>query len=266
MFTKRFHTVEKPKLHDFIFAFEDQQIYLLHGNSIPQWHQVSHLFESENNFYCFAESTESCYLIAEKNKITENVGYIKTHLRATWNVLDKNSFLLACRANHLDHWRKTHYYCGVCGHENKNKIDEQALMCSRCKHISYPRISPCIIVLIARGKKILLARSPHFPEKMYSTLAGFVEPGESLEETVHREIFEEVGLRVSTLKYTGSQPWPFPDSLMIGFTAEYLSGDIHIDKKEIEDAQWFDIDALPQLPPLMSIGREIIEGYVKGLR
>ncbi|PIZ04414.1 MAG: NAD(+) diphosphatase [Gammaproteobacteria bacterium CG_4_10_14_0_8_um_filter_38_16] len=262
MITKRFHTVSAPKPHDFIFAFEHQQIYLLHEKKIPQWHEVSHLFQSEQHFYCFAESNEACYLISEKNNIADSVDYIKTHLRTTGSLLEKNNFLLACRANHLDHWRKTHHYCGVCGHENKNKADEQALICSQCNHVSYPRISPCMIVLITHGKKILLARSPHFPINVYSTLAGFVEPGESLEETVHREIFEEVGLRVSNLKYVRSQPWPFPDSLMVGFTAEYLSGEIHIDEKEIEDAQWFDMDSLPTLPPLMSIGRELIDTYV----
>lgn len=164
--------------------------------------------------------------------------------------------------SHLAHWRRTHRFCGCCGKENSEKCDEQALICPSCQHITYPRISPCIIVLITHGEKLLLARSPHFPEKVYSTLAGFVEAGESLEQTLHREIKEEVGLVVSDVTYFGSQPWPFPDSLMIAFHAKYQSGEIKIDGLEIEDAQWFDQDNLPQLPRPESIGRHLIDAFL----
>jgi len=260
---KQYHTIDSPQSDDFIFAFEGSHIYLLDGKNCPRWHQVSHYFNPETSFYCFSESNTCRYLIAENTVIANNMHYFKVNLRSTWEILDDLFFSLARNANHLHHWRKTHRYCGNCGHPNSDKTDEQALICHNCQQVTYPRISPCIIVLITNGHKILLARSPHFPPKIYSTLAGFIEPGESLEQAAHREIKEEVGITISQLTYFGSQPWPFPDSLMIGFHAEYLSGEIVIDQKEIEDAQWFTIDNLPELPQKLSIGRELIDSYIK---
>ena len=131
-----------------------------------------------------------------------------------------------------------------------------------CKLSVYPRISPAVIVLVERGDEILLARSPHFVPGVYSTLAGFVEPGETLEGTVRREIHEEVGVHVDNICYFGSQPWPFPNSLMIGFRADYASGDLTIDGVEIEAAGWFRRDNLPKLPFKVSIARSLIEAFL----
>jgi NAD+ diphosphatase len=128
--------------------------------------------------------------------------------------------------------------------------------------IFYPRLSPAAIVLIRHGDKVLLARSPGFPPGMYSVLAGFVEPGESIEETIYREIREEVGVEVTNVRYFGSQPWPFPNSLMIGFTADYAGGELRKDPEEIEDAGWYSIDDLPVLPPKVSIARAMIDQFV----
>jgi NAD+ diphosphatase len=127
----------------------------------------------------------------------------------------------------------------------------------------FPRISPAVIVLIERGDHVLLARASHFPEGMHSVVAGFVEPGESLEETVSREIEEETGILVEDVRYFGSQPWPFPDSLMIGFTARYASGEIRIDGKEIVDAGWFSVDDLPEIPGKVSIARKLIDWFIE---
>ena len=132
------------------------------------------------------------------------------------------------------------------------------MTCPSCRLISYPRLSPSIIVLVTRGDEILLARNANWPQGMYSTLAGFVEAGESIEQTLHREVFEEVGLRVKNLKYFGSQSWPFPNSLMLGFHAEYDGGDIVCQAEEIADAQWFTIDNLPQTPPKTAISGWLI--------
>jgi NAD+ diphosphatase len=261
-FTKKYISVSEPLSTDIIFAFYDQHIFLIEGKTLPTWDQLSHYCNQSTHFYCFGESNTTRYLIAENHSITDDHNLIKIKLRNTFSILDDKFFLLAKSASHLMHWRATHRYCGVCGTKNKDKKDEQALICDNCQHVTYPRISPCIIVLITRGRELLLARSPHFPEKIYSTLAGFVEPGESLEQTLHREIKEEVGLTVTNVTYFGSQPWPFPDSLMIGFHAEYESGDIIIDGIEIEDAQWFDVAYLPQLPPVQSIGRLLIDNYL----
>ncbi|MDD1728050.1 MAG: NAD(+) diphosphatase [Methanospirillum sp.] len=153
-------------------------------------------------------------------------------------------------------------FCGRCGTKNGMKVDELAKQCPACGLLTFPRLSPAIIVRIVQEDRILLARSPHFPSGMYSVVAGFVEPGESLEAGVHREVFEEVGIRIRDLQYFGSQPWPFPDSLMIGFVARYLSGEIKCDGVEIEDAQWFSRDQLPELPGPLSIARSLIEDYL----
>jgi NAD+ diphosphatase len=140
---------------------------------------------------------------------------------------------------------------------------ELSKICPACKFISFPRLSPAVIMSVVRGKEILLARSPRFPAGMYSTLAGFVEPGETLEETVAREVQEEVNVEVCNIRYIDSQPWPFPHSLMIGFSAQYAGGDIRVDNNEIEDAQWFSRDNLPLLPTRMSIARHLIELFIK---
>jgi NAD+ diphosphatase len=155
---------------------------------------------------------------------------------------------------------RTHRFCGRCGSRMDRVTWEMAMHCHTCQHRSYPRISPCIIVAIRKDNQIILAQGPRQKEAgFFSILAGFVESGETLEEAVHREVFEEVGLKVKNVEYYQSQPWPFPHSLMIGFLAEYESGDIVVDGKEIHEAYWFDIDKLPVVPPKFSIAGRLIE-------
>jgi NAD+ diphosphatase len=136
-------------------------------------------------------------------------------------------------------------------------------MCPQCGLINYPRLSPAVIVAVLKNNKILLGRNKRFKLPFYSVLAGFVEPGETLEQCVKREIHEEVGITVKNIRYFGSQPWPFPDSLMIAFTADYAGGDIHLDGSEIIDAAWFGKDNLPQIPPRISIARQLIEWFIQ---
>ena len=131
-----------------------------------------------------------------------------------------------------------------------------------CGHQSFPRISPAVIVLVERDNTCLLARSPRFQDGFYSVLAGFAEPGETLEETVAREVLEETGIEVKDIRYFGSQPWPFPDSLMIGFTASYAGGEIRVDGTEILVADWFPFDQLPKIPGRISIARRLIDWFV----
>lgn len=137
------------------------------------------------------------------------------------------------------------------------------MICDDCGIHAYPRLSPSIIVLIHKGSQVLLARNQRFPKGMYSTLAGFVEPGESIEETLVREVKEEVGVNVHRLRYQGSQSWPFPNSLMLGFHAEYESGDIVLQEDEIADARWFDCDALPDIPGNVAISRWLIDAWLE---
>ena len=143
---------------------------------------------------------------------------------------------------------------------------DRAKVCPDCGLVHYPRIAPSIIVLITKGDEMLLARNARWPAGMYSTLAGFVEVGESIEQTVHREVAEEVGLRVHNLKYLGSQSWPFPNSLMLGFHAEYASGDIVCNDVEISDARWFAHDQLPNVPPGTAISRWLIDDFIDQVR
>jgi NAD+ diphosphatase len=136
------------------------------------------------------------------------------------------------------------------------------MKCPSCGLALYPRIAPAIIVLVRRGDEALLAHNVHFPEGLYSTLAGFSEVGESLEETVHREVREEVGIEIGNIRYFGSQPWPAPHSLMVGFTAQWTSGEIRVDAKEIADARWFAADELPQLPTSFSVARKLVDAWL----
>ncbi len=162
----------------------------------------------------------------------------------------------------LDAFR-SNTFCGRCGALTHPLLIERAWICTACNHITYPRISPAIIVLVTRGEEILLARSPDSPPGFFSLIAGFNEPGENLEQTVHREVCEEVGITVKNLRYFGSEPWPFPDSLMVGFVADYAGGEIRVDNREIEDASWFTRDILPSYPQKASISRALIKAWIE---
>lgn len=183
-------------------------------------------------------------------------------LRRLWGRLDEEAWKLAGRALQLVEWDRNHRFCGRCGASTARQGTELARTCPACGLQHFPRISPAVIVRVERGDRILLARSPHFAPGVYSTLAGFVEPGESLEETIVREIREEVGVDVGNLRYFGSQPWPFPHSLMIGFVADYQAGEIRPQEGEIEDARWFGADDLPGLPSPYSIARALIDEFI----
>lgn len=175
---------------------------------------------------------------------------------------DAETFRMLAYAAQIGTWQREHRFCGSCGEATRQVPGEWAMRCEACESQHYPRLSPSMIVLVTRGDEILLARSPRFVTGVYSTLAGFVEPGESVEHCVAREVHEEVGLQVHNLQYIGSQGWPFPHSLMLGFHAEYAGGEIVMQEDEIEDARWFRVDELPPLPASRSIARHLIDLYV----
>lgn len=192
--------------------------------------------------------------------LLENSQWVTT--REALHVINSKEFSMLARGLSLIQWDKHHRFCGQCAKETTLTKQAFERHCIDCQMNYYPRISPAIIVLIHRGDEILMARSSHFPPGIYALIAGFVEAGETLEEAVHREVFEEVGIKIKNLSYYGSQPWPFPDSLMIGFTAEYESGDILIDKNELEDAGWYRYNQLPGLPSFpMSMAFEMIHQF-----
>ncbi len=187
-------------------------------------------------------------------------------LRTLFSVLGDAHFALAGRAVQLIDWDRNHQFCGRCGTPTESKREERARVCPACKLSCYPKIAPAVMALVRRGNSMLLGRSPHFPRGMYSALAGFVEPGETLEQCIAREVLEEVGVSVTNIRYFASQPWPFPNSLMIAFFCDYASGDIHPQETEIEDADWFDVFQLPQLPSKISIARRLIDAAVESMR
>ncbi len=196
-------------------------------------------------------------------------GFEALPLRAAMMTLPEPLMQLAGRAAQVLEWERTHRFCGVCGTATEALAHERARRCPACGQVCYPRLSPAMMCLVWRrrpdGPELLLARSPGYAPGFYSALAGFVEAGESLEDCVHREVAEEVGVRVAHLRYYGSQSWPFPHSLMVAYTAEWVDGEIVPQAGEIEDARWFPIDALPGIPPRFSIAGHLIRDQVAAL-
>ncbi|WBW98575.1 NAD(+) diphosphatase [Oceanirhabdus sp. W0125-5] len=186
-------------------------------------------------------------------------GYFSKHMSEIYGEVEENIFLLVLRATHLLNWLDKNKYCSCCGKKVQIEPKQTYIECLNCGHITYPRITPAIIVAVLNGDKILLARSPHFPPNLYSLIAGHVDAGEFIETCVKREVKEEVGIEIKNIKYFGSHPWPFPNKLMLGFIAEYSSGELKIDNNEIEAADWFSLDDLPHIPEYkMSYARMMI--------
>ncbi|MFC3853685.1 NAD(+) diphosphatase [Salinispirillum marinum] len=177
-------------------------------------------------------------------------------------LLSEQAFAVASRAAQLVTWLRQHQYCGQCGRQTRRAYEEHYLACDPCRLRFYPRIHPCIIVLVTRGDEVLLAQGVRQQKSgYYSTLAGFMEVGESVEQAVHREVFEEVGLRITNLRYINSQTWPFPNQLMLGFLADYADGEFVLEPTEIVDARWWPLDNLPKRPPSGSISGYLVDTY-----
>jgi NAD+ diphosphatase len=192
-------------------------------------------------------------------------GFKRTPLRAAMMQFDETLMGVAGRAAQVLEWDRAHRFCGVCGTPTEAQANERSRKCPACGHTAYPRLSPAMMVLVWRDGEVLLARSPHYVPGVYSALAGFVEAGESIEQCIHREVAEEVSVQVTDLRYYGSQSWPFPHSLMIAYTARWTDGAIVKQEGEIEDAQWYPLDALPKIPPRFSISGHLIRDTVVAL-
>jgi NAD+ diphosphatase len=203
-----------------------------------------------------------CYA-AELGALPEKFSCELISVRSLFSLVSAEAAALAGRAILLLDWQKNHRYCGKCGSPTAVKPRQFAMQCATCGLVSYPRISPAVMVLIRRGDELLLARSPRFKPGVFSALAGFVEAGETLEQCAAREVREEVGIEIANLRYYGSQSWPFPDSLMVAFFADYAGGTITPDPSEIEAADWFPCNSLPALPEQMSLAWQMIEAASK---
>lgn len=210
-----------------------------------------------------AEETASGRALAVPGELQLREPFVLIGLRETFGAFGEAGFMAAGIATQVVEWATTHRYCGRCGTPTERLPDERCMKCPSCGLLAYPRIAPAVIVLVRRGEEALLARGARFPLPFFSTLAGFVEIGETLEQTVAREIREEVGIEVEDARYFGSQPWPFPHSLMVGFTARWASGEIRCDPSEIVEAAWYRRDALPPIPPRLSIARRLIDAWLQ---
>lgn len=251
------------------FAFQNGQLLMFEdadGCLVPQLQEFSTLgIPVESEHYLGTFHGQDCYALSISADIELPEHYFLQEMRRLAMEVDESLFSLAGRAIQVIQWDRDHQFCSRCGTLTQQHQTDRAKLCPSCGYTQYPRISPCIITLITRGEYILLGRSPNWPLDMFSTLAGFVEPGETLEEAVHREVMEEVKISITDLEYMGSQPWPFPHSLMVGFYAVYQDGEIEVDGVEIEDAQWFHVSALPRVPPKGSISRTLIDNYISSL-
>ena len=188
-------------------------------------------------------------------------GWGAVSLRTLFGAVSEAEYGLAGYASQMLYWRRTSGFCPVCGHRTEARDGDWGRRCPECGHVAYPHISPATLILVHDGPRLLLAQKPGWGTR-YSILAGFVEPNESLEDCARRETREEVGLALTDVAYAGSQPWPFPHQLMVGFTARYAGGEIVVDGDELERAAWFEADALPDLPPAVSLSRQMIDAWV----
>lgn len=207
-----------------------------------------------------------CWAAELPHQVPAPAGLAWEGLRPLFSVLDDDHFALAGRALQLLQWDRDHQFCGRCGAPTQAKREERVRVCPACKLSAYPRVAPAVMALVQRENRILLARSPHFPAGMYSALAGFVEPGESLEQCLAREVAEEVGVKIGNARYFMSQSWPFPHSLMIAFVCDYAGGEIAPQAGEIEAADWFEVLQLPKLPSKISIARRLIDAVVEKIK
>lgn len=197
-------------------------------------------------------------LVIAENETDCPSGYHWDTPRTLMQNADEASFRLAGKATQLAWFYATHQYCGHCGHTLIASKKDIGQVCPQCSLVVYPQISPCIIVAVRHHDKILLTASPRHRGNFYTVIAGFVEAGETLEETVHREVWEETGIYIKNLRYISSQPWPFPSNLMMAYLADYDHGEIVIEQEELSDAQWFTADTLPDLAPEGTVARHLI--------
>ena len=257
---------EPAPLAALCFAFRDGRLLVRRGAagaSTPRAAELHDLGLRPVRRQFLGTSAElACFAWELAPDTPEPAGLEFAELRGLWGSLPEEEFWLAGRAFQVMDWDRTHQYCGRCGRPLQAKSDERAKLCPGCGQLAFPRVAPAIIVAVVRDDTLLLARARRFPTDMYSVIAGFVDAGESLEECVHREVREEVGLAVRDLNYFASQPWPFPHSLMVAFTARHAGGEIAIDGREIVDAGWYRADALPRIPERLSVARRLIDWFV----
>jgi len=251
------------------FAFRRRELLVTEDGKLPGVATIdAHGIEAVRTQYLGQLGATHCFSAELDPALQAPPGYAFRDLRMLFGSLEPELHAVAGRAVQIVEWDRTHQFCGACGAKTELSSNDRSRSCPDCQMPTYPRLSPAMIVAVERGDEILLARSAHFPPGIYSVLAGFVEPGESAEEAVVREVWEESRIVVTNVRYFDSQPWPFPNSLMLGFTAEYESGQIDTSfDDEVEDASWFRHDDLPAtFPGNISISQWLLNGWLERKR
>lgn len=238
---------------------------------LPTWNEFLAFGRSADAHFLGELAGRACVAVhldpaGTRSPLAPPDGWRLSGLRPLFFALPEEIVALAGRAFQIVEWDRTHRFCGHCGTPMRTRPGERARECPSCGHTAYPRVSPAMMVLVTRGRELLLARANRPGNTMFSALAGFVEPGETIEDCIHREVREEVGLEVAEPVYFGSQSWAFPHSLMIAFTAEYAGGEIRPDVAEIAEAHWFTPENMPKRPPSLSIAWRLIDSTAARLR
>jgi NAD+ diphosphatase len=259
-------TRELPEGDPILFAFVEQSLVLdAASGTVPTMSRATELGLTAETMPFGVLDGRPAVLATLPNAAALPAGLEAKSLRRLFGVLDLAWLSVAATGSQLSHFYATHRFCGSCAAPLIPSGRDRSLRCEACARDIYPPVSPCVIVLVHDEGRILLTRQPRFPKGMYGLVAGFVEPGETLETCAKREILEEVGLEITDLRYVGSQPWPFPSQLMIGMTARYAGGELRVDTEELEEARWFAVDALPVMPPPFSIARHLIDLHLAAL-
>nr|WP_321451589.1 NAD(+) diphosphatase [uncultured Carboxylicivirga sp.] len=254
----------KIQEEDYVFCFHKNSVLLKkHGSqyAIPQKKDIDDVVSS---LFFFTLNNKPCFWVLDEVALPSDE--FRYHDVTSFQSLEQKELDWSTMvAMQLKNWYERNRFCGKCGSQTKAQEEERALFCPSCQNMIYPQIAPAIIVAIFCNDKLLLAHNANFREGFYSLVAGYVDIGESIEDAVRREVREEVGLKIKNIRYYNSQPWPYSGSMMIGFIAEAEEGQtIQVDNKEIEHADWYTRDNLPNHPVERSIAGEIIEKFVNG--
>ena len=260
---------DKPGEDPILFCFWRRELLVTSDHAIPSESTIDSLgIEAVRTQYLGQLGERHCFSaeLADDFKPPEDL--VTRDLRMLFGSLDELMHALAGRAVQISEWDRTHQYCGACGQATELSTTDRSRSCPDCEIPMYPRLSPAMIVVVERGDEILLGRSTNFPPGIFSVLAGFVEPGESAEEAVIREVFEETRVVVHNVRYFGSQAWPFPNSLMLGFSADYLSGEVDTSHDpEMESADFFHVNDLPNtFPGNISISQWLLNDFIERKR
>ena len=259
---------DDPGENPLCFAFRKRELLVTEAGVLPSVEEIDKGgIEAVRRQYLGSLNGVHCYSLELETDVNAPGGMAFRDLRMLYGTLDSDQHAVAGRAAQIVDWDKSHQFCGQCAGPTELSEGDRSRSCPRCRVPMYPRLSPAMIVAVERGNEILLGRSPHFPPGILSCLAGFVEPGESAEEAVVREVFEETRIVVENVKYFGSQAWPYPNSLMLGFTAQYKSGEIDVGSDELEAAEWCPADDMPNtFPGNISISQWLVTDFLKRTR